>query len=57
MFTIRFHFLGVQSLSKAYKNEVLRLACAPSDVWSCFMKVFDMYENCELKDQKGEENE
>ena len=38
-------------MSKAYKNEMLRIAVLSENLWELYMKCFDQYETGDLKGQ------
>ena len=42
----------LQYVSKAYRNEVLRLACVAQPVWEMYIQAFEAFENGKLKGQK-----
>ena len=42
----------MQYVSKAYRNEVLRLACVSEPVWGLYKEAFEAFENGRLKGQK-----
>ena len=45
-------YLFAQYVSKAYRNEVLRLACVSEPVWGVYIAAFEAFENGKLKGQK-----
>ena len=45
-------YLLVQYISKAYRNEVLRLACVSQPVWEMYIQAFEVFEKRKLKGQK-----
>ena len=47
----RLFYLLVQYVSKAYRNEVLRLACVSQPAWEMYIKAFEAFENEKLKGQ------
>jgi len=44
--------LFTQYVSKAYRNEVLRLACVSQPIWEMYIQAFEAFENGNLKGQK-----
>ena len=48
----RLFYLLIQYVSKAYRNEVLRLACVSQPAWEMYIQAFEAFENGKLKGQK-----